>query len=98
MGTHPIQGGGRDPPMLGSERGPRLDEEYVCPGWLPPAPLRVGWPGNLLGLPLAGGVQFELQPQVGPLYLRGGGHCPEARVLRADSVEALTVRGRSGIG
>ena len=60
MGTHPVQGGERDPPLQGSERGPRLGEEYIRPGWRPSAPLRVGWPGNLLGLPLAGGVQFEL--------------------------------------
>ena len=98
MGTNTVQVGGRDPPLWGSERGPRLDEEYVCPGWLPPAPLRVGWPGNLLGLPLAGGVQFELRPQVGPLSFRGGVHWPEAGVRRADPGEALTVRSRSGIG
>ena len=97
MGTHPVQGGGRDPPLQGGERGPRPDEDYVRPGWSPPTPPRVGWPGNLLGLPLAGVVQFELQPQVGPLSLRGGGHWPEARVRRADSGEALTGRGQSGI-
>ena len=74
METHPVQGGGRHPPLRGSERGPRPSEEYVRPGWRTSTPLRVRWPNNLLGLLLAGGVQFELQPQVGPLSLRGGGH------------------------
>ena len=76
MVTHPVQGVGRHPPLQGSERGPHPGEEYVRPGWWTFPPLRVGWPGNLLGLPLAGGVQFELRPQVGPLSLRGGGHWP----------------------
>ena len=98
MGTHPVQGGGRHPPLWGSERGPHPGEEYVHPGRRPSTPPRVGWPGNLLGLPLARGVQFELQPQVGPLSLRGRGHWPEAGMRRADSVETLTGRGRSGIG
>ena len=74
MGTHTVQGGGRHPPLRDSERGPRPGEEYVRPGWRTSTPLRVRWPHNLLGLLIAGGVQFELQPQVGPLSLRGGGH------------------------
>ena len=42
-----------------------------------PPPLRASEKSrNLLGLPLAGGVQFELRPQVGPLSLRCGGHWP----------------------
>ena len=76
MGTHPVQGGRQHTPLRGSEEGPRLDEEYVCPGRLPSTPPRVRWPGNLLDLPLAGGVQFELRPQVGPLSLRDGRHWP----------------------
>ena len=98
METHPVQGGGRDPPLQGIEQGPSPGEEYVRPGRRPPAPPRVGWPGNLMGLPLAGGVQFELQLQVGPLFLRDGGHWPEAGVRRADPGNTLTGRGRSGIG
>ena len=98
MGTHPVQGGGQDPHLWGSERGPRPGEEYVRPGRRPSTPPRVGRPGDLLGLPLAGGLQFELQPQVGPLSLCGGGHWPEEGIRRADSGETLTERGRSGIG
>ena len=60
MGSNPFQRGGQDPPMRGSERGPHPGEAYVRPGRQPPAPLRVGWSGNLLGLPLAGGVNFKL--------------------------------------
>ena len=98
MGTHPVQVGGQHPPLRGIEWGPRPGEEYVCPGRRPSTPPRFGWPGNLLGLPLAGGVQFELRPQVGPLSFRGGVHWPEAGVRRADPGAALTVRSRSGIG
>ena len=98
MGNHTVQIGGRDPPLWVSKQGPRLGEEYVRPGRRPPAPPRVGWPGNLLGLPLAGGVQFELRPKVGPLSLRGRGNWPKAEVCRADLGEALTGQGRSGIG
>ena len=47
---------------------------------------------------LQGGVNFELQPQVGPLSLRGGRHLPEEGIRRADLGETLTGRGRSGIG
>ena len=71
MGTHPIQGGRRHTPLWGGERGQSLGEEHVCPGWQPSTPLRVRYPGKLLGLTLAGGMQFKLQPQVGPLSLRG---------------------------
>ena len=76
MGTHPVQGGRRHPPLWVSKQGPRPVEEYVRPGQRPSTPPRVGWSGNLLGLPHAGGVQFELQPQVGLLSLCGGGHWP----------------------
>ena len=92
MGTHPVQGGGRHPPLRGSERGLHPGEEYVRPGRQPSTPPRVGWPGNFLGLTLAGGVQFELQPQVGPLSFRGGGHWPEPGIRRADLGETLTGR------
>ena len=98
MGTHPVQGGGQDPHLWGSERGTCPGEEYVRPGRQPSAPPRVGWHGNLLGLPLAGGVQFKLRPQVGPLSLSSGGHWPEAGVCRVDSSETLMGRSRSGIG
>ena len=60
MGTHPVQGGGRNPPLQGSKRGTRPSEEYVRPGRRPSTPPHVVWPGNLLDLPLAGGVQFKL--------------------------------------
>ena len=70
MGTHSVQGGGRDPPLRGSERGLRTGEEYVRPGRRPSAPLRVGWPGNLLGLPLAGGCSSNCE--------RKWDHCPSA--------------------
>ena len=76
MGTHPVQGGRRHPPLQGSERGPRPGEEYIFPGMRPSTPPRVGRPSNLLGLSLARGVQFELRLQVVPLSLRGGGHWP----------------------
>ena len=59
-GSNTFQRGGRNPPLRSSERGPRPGEAYVCPGRQPPAPTRVGWSGNLLGLPFAEGVQFEL--------------------------------------
>ena len=36
MGSHAIQGGGRDLPLRGSERGLRSGEEYFRPGWRPP--------------------------------------------------------------
>ena len=36
MGTHPVQGGGRDPPLRGSKQRPCLGEEYVRPGRRPP--------------------------------------------------------------
>ena len=98
MGTHPVQGGGRHPPLRGSERRPLTGEEYVRSGLRPSSPPRAGWAGNMLVLPIAGGVQFKLRPQVGPLSLRGGGHWPEAGVRRADLGENLTGRGRSGIG
>ena len=97
MGTHPVQGGGRHPPLQGSERGPRPGEEYVCPGRRPSNPPHVGWPGNFLGLELGGRVQFELRLKVGPLSLCGGGHWPEEGIRKADSGETLTRRGRSGI-
>ena len=97
MVTHPVQGGGRHPPLRGSEQGPRPGEEYVRPCRWPSVPPRVGWPGNLLGLPLVGGVQFELRPQVGPLSLRGRGNWPEEGIRRADLGETPTGRGRSGI-
>ena len=58
METHPVEGGGRHPPLRGSEWGPRPGEEYVRPGRRPSTPPRVGWPGNLLGLLFAVGVQF----------------------------------------
>ena len=93
MGSHPFQESGRDPTLWGREREPSLGEEYVCPGQRPPAPTCLGWTGNLMGLPLAGGVQFELRPQVGPLSLRGRGHWPEAEVCGADLGKALTGRG-----
>ena len=95
MGTYPVQGGGRHPPLRVRKRGPRLFEEYVCPGWRPSTPPCCGWPGNLLGLPLAGGVQFELRPQVGPLSLRAGGHWPKAGIRRADLGKTLMRRVRS---
>ena len=98
MGTHPVQGGGQHPPLLGSKQEPHPGEDYVRPGRRPSTPPRFGWPGNFLGLPLAGGVQFELQLQVGPLSFRGRGHWPKAGVRRADSCETLTGQGQSGIG
>ena len=98
MGTHLVQGGGRHPPLRDSKRGPRPGEEYVLPGRRPSTPPRVGWPGNLLGLPLSGGVKFELLLQVGPLSLRGGEHWLEEGIRRSDSGKTLTGRGRSGIG
>ena len=90
MGYDPFQRGGRDPPLRGSERGPRPGEAYFRPVCQPPATPGVGWSGNLMVLPFSGGVQFELRPQVGPLLLRGGGHWPEAGVHGADSGKALT--------
>ena len=45
-----------------------------------------------------GGVQFKLQPQVGPLSLRGRGHWTSAGIRRADLGKTLTGRGRSAIG
>ena len=48
-----------------------------------------------MGLPLAGGVQFELQSQVGPLSLCGRGHWLKAGVHRADSGKALTGRAKA---
>ena len=90
MGSNPFQRGGQDPTLRGSERRPRPGEAYVCPGWRSPAPPYVGWYGNLLGLPLAGGIHFELRPQMGPLSLHGGGHWHEAGVCGADLGKALT--------
>ena len=98
MGTPPVQGDVRHPPLWGSKRGPRPGEEYVCTVRRTSTPPRVGWPGNLLGLLIGGGVQFELRPQVGPLSLCGGGHWPEEGLRRADWGETLTGQGRSRIG
>ena len=42
MGSHPFQGGGRDPLMWGSERGTCPGEEYVRPGRRPSA-RRMAW-------------------------------------------------------
>ena len=79
MGTHPLQGGRRHNPLRGGKRGQSPGEEHVRPGRRPSTPPRIRWPGNLLGLSLAGGVQFELIPQVGPMSLRSGGHWPHLR-------------------
>ena len=79
MGTHPVQGGRQHTPLRGNERGPRPGEEYVRPGWRPSTPPRIRWPGNLLGLSLAGGVQFELRPQVGPMSSAAEGHWSHLR-------------------
>ena len=89
MGSDPFQRGGWDPPLWGSERGLRPGEAYVCPGRRPLAPPRVGWSGNLLGLSLAGEVQFELRPQVGPLSLRGGGQLSKLRERKRFQVSMI---------
>ena len=61
MGSYPRQGGRRNTPLRGGKRGQGIGQEnvYTCRwSFTPP---RVRWSSNLLGLPLAGGVQFKLR-------------------------------------
>ena len=60
MGAHPHQGGRQHTPLWGGERGHSQGKEHVLPSWWSSTPPRVRWSGNLLGLPLSGGVQFKL--------------------------------------
>ena len=84
MGSYPHQGGRRNTPLQGGERGKSKVQGHVCTcRWSSPPP-RVRWSNNLLGLPLAEGVQFKLQPQVGPLSLHGVGTGTFARIRQAD--------------
>ena len=90
MGSYPHQGGRQNTPLWGGEWGQSKGQEHVCTcRWSSPPPC-VRWSSNLLGLPLARGVQFKLQPQVGPLSLRGGVLGTSARVRQADPSKALT--------
>ena len=84
--------------LRGSEWGQSQGKEHVCPSLWSSTPPRVRWSGNLLALPLAGGVQFKLQPQVGPLSLRNRGPGTSAGIRRADSGETMTGRAQSPIG
>ena len=89
MGSYPHQGGRRNTPLWSGEQGQGTSQDtiYTC-----------RWSSNLVGLPLAGGVQFKLRPQVGPLSLRGGGPGTSARVRQADPSEAMTGGSRGVIG
>ena len=98
MGFHPHQGGRQLTPLRGGERGQIQGKEHVRPSWWFSTPPRVRWSGNFLGLPLSGGVQFKLQPQVGPLSLCGGGPGTSAGIRRSDTSKTMTGRGRSAIG
>ena len=71
MGSYLHQGGRRNTPLRGGERGQSKGQEHVCTCRWSSTPPCVRWSNNFLGLPLAGGVQFKLRPQVGPLSLRG---------------------------
>ena len=84
MRSYPHQGGRRNTPLQGGERGQSKGQEHVCTCRWSSTPPRVRWYINLLDLTLAGGVQFKLRPQVGPLSLRGGGPGTLARIRQAD--------------
>ena len=84
MGSYPHQGGRQNNPLRGGERGQSKGQKHVCTcQWSSPPP-RVRWSSNLLGLPLAGGVQFKMRPQVGPLSICGGGPGTSAIIRQAD--------------
>ena len=98
MESYPRQGGRRNTPLWGGGQGQGTSQKNVHTCRWSSTPPRVRWSSNLLGLPLAGGVQFKLRPQVGPLSLRGGGPGTSARVLQADSSKALTGGAQGEIG
>ena len=85
MGYHPHQGGRRNTPLQGGERGQSQGKEYVRTCWWSSTPPPVRWSRNLLGIPFAGGVQFKLRPQVGTLSLCSGRSGTSERIRRADS-------------
>ena len=70
MGSYPCQGGRRNTPLRGGERGQGTSQKNVHTCQWSSTPPRIRWYSNLLCLTLAGGVQFKLRPQVGPLFLR----------------------------
>ena len=72
MGSHPHQGGRQNTPLRGGERGQSKGQEHVFNCRWSSIPPCVRWSSNFMGLPLAGGVQFKLQLQVGPLSIRAG--------------------------
>ena len=85
--------------LCGAANGDRIRVKRMFALVGGPPPLRVSdGLATCWAYHLQGGVQFELQPQVGPLSLRGGGHWPEAGVCRTDSGRALAGWGQSGIG
>ena len=90
MGSYTRQGGRRNTPLRGGERGQGTSKKNVHTCRWSSTPPRIRWSSNLLGLPLAGGVQFKMRPQVGPLSLRGGVLGTSARVRQADPSKALT--------
>ena len=98
MLSYPLQGGRLNTRLQGGERGQSKSQENVYTCRWSSTPPRVRWSSNLLGLPLPGGVQFKLRPQVGPLSLRGGGPGTLARVCQADPSEAMTGGARGVIG
>ena len=98
MGSYPHQGCRRNTPLRGGERGQSKGQKLVCTcRWSSP-PTRVRWSSNLMGLTLAGGVQFKPRPQVGPLSLGGGGPGPSARIRQADQSETMTGGAQGAIG
>ena len=84
MGSYPHQGDRRNTPLQGGKQGQSKCQEHVCTCRWSSTPPRVRWSSNLLGLPLAGELQFKLQPQVVPLSLRGGGPGTSTRIRQAD--------------
>ena len=55
--------------LRGGKRGQSLCKEHVSPGRRPSTPLRIRCPGNLLGLPLAGGGAVQTVTTVVPLVV-----------------------------
>ena len=70
MGSHPHQGGRRNTPLRGGERGQSKGQDHVCNFWWSSTPPRVRWSSNFLGLPLAGGCSSNCD--------RKWDHCPSA--------------------
>ena len=63
MGSYPHQGVRLNTPLRGGEQVQSKVQEHVCTCRWSSTPPRVRWSSNMLGLPLAGGVEDHRQVQ-----------------------------------